>query len=97
MINLPAKHPSEAFTLTFDFTRLTTGIDSASVSISVDSAGMDASPEAMLDGAAQIIGTTVLQRVRGGVDLANYFFAATAVSGLDIWSAEALLPVRVKR
>lgn len=96
MINLPPKHPSEAFAVTFDFARLTTSIDSASVSVSL-AAGVDASPAAVLDGAAQVVGTTVLQRVRGGVDMANYFFLANAVSGLDTWSVEALLAVRVKR
>ncbi|GBL46218.1 hypothetical protein SFMTTN_2031 [Sulfuriferula multivorans] len=96
MTEFRPKHPSEAFALEFDFSRLTTSIDSATIAITVV-AGVDASPAAVLDGAAQIVGAVVYQRIRAGVDMTNYFFEANGVSGLDKWSIEALLPVRVKR
>lgn len=96
MIQFPSKHPYESFALAFDFSRLATTIDSATITISVAS-GVDASPADMLDGAAQIIGAVVYQRIRSGVDMTNYFFQASGVSGLDSWSIEALLPVRVRR
>lgn len=62
-----SKDPSEIITVTFDFTALATSVGSPVVSCSVFSGREDPGASAMLSGSPQITGTTVLQRVIGGL------------------------------
>jgi hypothetical protein len=61
------KDPSEAVTVTFDFSALATAISAPAVSIVQQSGRVHAGLEAMLSGEAQVSGLAVLQRVIGGV------------------------------
>lgn len=80
---LPSKYPTEKVVVTFDFSpSLASGETIASiVSVVVTvSAGVDASPAAILNGTAAIDATTsqmVLQPVQGGLDQINYDIKAT--------------------
>ena len=70
------KDPSEIVPLSFDFAALTDTPSAPIVSIARHSGAADASPSAMLQGAAQIIGTQVRQKITGGVAGATYLVKA---------------------
>lgn len=88
-----AKHPNARFAVAFRFGRLLDGVDSATLAIEA-MAGADAAPAAVLDGAPQISGADVFQRVRDGVSGVNYLITCTATRGDDRMVLQAVLPVR---
>lgn len=92
-----AKDPAEKLTATFDFSNEIAGgesISSASLACTVIS-GTDASPEQVLNGAATISGSSVLQPFQGGISGVTYDLrcVATLSSGRVLVLA-ATLPVR---
>jgi hypothetical protein len=102
MKQLSSVNPGETKTpLTFDFTSyLVQGETVTSAVCNVDVwAGTDASPSAILDGSATIVGgTTALQRVTGGIDGVDYRVRCLAttvgVSPARTIALVSLLPVR---
>lgn len=90
------KDPAEIVPLTFDFTALTDTPSSPVMSVARHSGTADASDlSLMLVGSPQVVGAKVLQKVQGGVDLANYKFRCD-VAGPDgcHWALAGLLPVQ---
>lgn len=87
------KDPWESVVVEFDFTGELVSIDSATVVVTPVN-GTDAGASAMLEGALQIIGSSVYQRVRNGVDKLNYKLRCEAVSGSDKRVRAGVLPVR---
>lgn len=61
------KYPGETVTVTFDFSALATACSNPVVNISVESGIVDASASSMISGAPQVSGTSILQRVTGGL------------------------------
>lgn len=94
---LDTKDPAERKLVVFDFAnQLEPGIAIASTTVQVTLAsGVDATPAALLDGAATIANDRVLQRVVGGANEALYQLRclATDASGL-VHLVSTLLPVR---
>ncbi len=92
------KDPAEVLTLGFDFgALLASGVTLSApvVTISVRG-GVDASPGAVLSGGASLNGSTVLQRVAGGVAGVTYLLRAQAdASDGSRYVLVGLLPVRV--
>ena len=90
---LPDKDPAESVVVEFAFDGELAAIDSAVVAVTL-AAGTDATPAALLDGALQIQGTSVLQRISGGVADANYRLHCTATHGEDVRVRAGIIPVR---
>lgn len=90
---LPDKDPAESVVLQFEFDGELVAIDAATVTVEVLD-GLDPAVATMLDGALQIQGTSVLQRVSAGVDLVNYKLRCTATHGVNVRVRAAVLPVR---
>lgn len=87
------KTPNEIVPLTFDFsavTDLVTAIVSLTISV-VD--GTDEAVAAMLDGAAQIQASSVVQLVKSGVDGVTYEVRCLAESGSERYELVGHLPV----
>lgn len=91
---LPDKDPAESVVVEFAFDGELSEIDSATMAIALLN-GADPDIAAMLDGALQIQGTSVLQRVSAGVDQVNYKLRCVATHGDDVRVRAAILPVRV--
>lgn len=66
------KDPSEVLDLGFNFGTLTGAPLAPVVTLAHHAGADDPAPEAMLFGAASVSGTTVIQRVQGGVVGADY-------------------------
>lgn len=66
------KDPAEVVDLGFDFSALTSAPTSPVVSAAFHSGAEDPAPEAILSGAAAVVGATVVQRVIGGVAGTDY-------------------------
>ena len=82
MIYFTPKDPGETEIFTFDFTAaLGTGesIITAAVACTVVS-GVDAGAAAMVDGAAQIDGTLVVQKIQAGISGNRYTLIATVTT-----------------
>lgn len=90
---LPDKDPAESVVVEFAFDGELAAIDSATVVATLLN-GADPDPAAMLDGLPQIQGTSVLQRVAGGVDQVNYKLRCTATHGEDVRVRAGIIPVR---
>lgn len=93
----PAKDPAEAFPVSFDFGDALIGAESISaVEIAVSTrSGTDATPAAILDGAAVQDGAEVVQRIQGGVDGASYLVRCEATTSTGrVLVVAAVLPVR---
>jgi hypothetical protein len=65
------KAPADYFAIGMDFRKRLSAISSATATVE-DLAGVDTDPSALLNGAPQISGTMVYQRVNPGVLGANY-------------------------
>lgn len=76
------KDPGESVVIDFDFSSELSGVDSATVAVSVYT-GTDPAPAAVLEGPLQILGKSVLQRVGGGVSGVSYKLRAVATKGSD--------------
>ena len=96
--NWPDKAPAEKVWLTYKYKRgLAPGETVVSVVISVSlKGGVDASPSAILDGAPVLLADgRVLQRVKGGVNLAAYRVRCDATtSDGQILVLAGVIPVR---
>ena len=90
---LPDKDPAESVVVEFAFDGELVAIDSAVVAVTLV-AGIDATPAALIVGLPQIQGTSVLQRISGGVVDANYRLLCTATRGADVRVRAGVLPVR---
>jgi hypothetical protein len=66
------KDPAEIITITFDFSALATAVSNPTITCTVFGSVADPSASAMLSGLPQISGTSVLQRVTGGISGATY-------------------------
>ena len=75
------KDPQEIVVLTFDFSGEAAAVSSPVVSVAHDSGEPDAAFASVLEGSAQVSGAKVLQRVKSGVDGANYLLRCEASDG----------------
>jgi len=66
------KDPSEIITVTFDFSGTATSCTNPSVAISVVAGREDSNASSMLSGTPQVDGTSILQRVIGGLNGNTY-------------------------
>jgi hypothetical protein len=66
------KDPSEIIVVSCDFAAVCAAPSNAVVTAQHDDGPADASPQALISGAAQINGTVVLQRLQGGVEGTAY-------------------------
>jgi len=89
------KDPAERFAVSFDFSSELAAITGATITVQT-LRGTDVAPEDVLDGAAQISGTTVLQRIKDGVHKATYKFRCEATDGTEVWVVTQALPVVIK-
>lgn len=71
-MSLTPKDPAEIIVVSFDFAALAAVVQSPVVTAEVVSGVADATPGALLSGAAQVDGAQVLQQVVGGVAGATY-------------------------
>lgn len=88
------KYVAESVVLEFDFSSELDSIDSATMAISVEGSKPDAAAAAVLDGAHQISGKLVLQRISGGVSGVKYHFVCLATGGFDKIVREGSVMVR---
>lgn len=97
-LTLPIKDPLERVPLTFDFTAELGSAESIStIAIVMEQlvAGVDASPNAVLDGAPIIAGKTAVQWLQGGQSGASYRLRAVGTSSQGrVVVLRAVLPVR---
>lgn len=95
-ISFDAKDPAEVVTLAFDFAALSGALALSAPVVSVTVAsGTDASPSAILSGAASVSGTQVLQRVQAGVLQVTYKLKAQIdLADGSRYVLAGLLPVR---
>lgn len=86
---LPQTDPWENPVVEFDFAGELASIDSATVTIAPGGAGL-------LDGALQIIGASVFQRIKSAAttDKTNYTLRCEAQGGADRRVRSAILPAR---
>ncbi len=86
-LNFPLKWPSQSAVLTFDFAARLAGAtitSIVSVTVTVEE-GVDPTPMAILNGAAAISGTAVLQPVQGGVYGVRYLIVVIVnTSNVDL-------------
>ena len=90
-----SKDPAEKFAVSFDFSAEMAAITGATITVQT-LRGTDVAPDALLDGVAQIVGATVLQRVKDGVNKATYKFRCEATDGTELWVITQALPVLAK-
>lgn len=91
---LDEKAPVENPVVEFDFTGELGPIVGTPLITVTPINGADAGAVAMLSGALQISGSTVLQRVVNGLDNINYKLVCEAFDGVNIRVRAAILPVR---
>lgn len=94
---MPIKDPAESVVIEFDFSAELASIGSASTSASVYGDGTDPDVATLLEGAPQISGTSVLQRVRkdSGIAGLDYKLRCVATTGADVIVRADVMPVRV--
>jgi len=92
----PIKDPAESVVMEFDFSSEMAAISSASVAVSIYGSGTDPAVATVLDGALQISGTSVFQRVHNGVHGVDYALRCLATSGSDILLRADVMPVRAE-
>ena len=91
-VRFDTKAPGEDITCEFSFAAI--GVPATPV-IDIDVlSGTDASPEALRLGSPAINGSTVLQRITGGLDGVDYVIKCWAQIGADRYLIDAILPVR---
>ena len=89
------KDPAERFAVSFDFSAELTTITGATVTVQT-LRGTDVAPENVLDGAAQIDGAKVLQRIKAGQHKCTYKLRCEATDGVETWVITQALPVVTK-
>ena len=90
-----SKDPAEKFAVSFDFSAELSAITSATVTVTT-LRGTDVAPSDVLDGAAHVSGTTVLQRIKAGTHKCSYKFRCEATDGIEVWVITQALPVETK-
>lgn len=90
-----SKDPAEEFAVEFDFSSELSEITAATVTI-VTQRGTDETPENVLVGDPQVTGTTVRQRIQGGLHKCTYKFRCEATDGTETWVITQGLPVLTK-
>lgn len=93
---LDAKHPFEDPVLEFDFEGELGPVSGTPVITVTPINGTDPDALDMLDGAFQISGTSVFQRVSNGLNNINYELLCKASDGTNNRVRRAILPVREK-
>lgn len=88
------KDPAESVVVTFDFSSELASVGGAVVSVLVLGDGVDPDVGAMADGALQISGATVLQRISSGIHGLDYKLRCVATTGSDVIVRADTLPVR---
>ncbi|MBI3157600.1 MAG: hypothetical protein HYZ20_19645 [Burkholderiales bacterium] len=89
------KDPSEVLDLGFDFASLTAAPLSPVVTIARHAGADDPAPEAVLSGAPNVSGATVIQRVLGGVAGTDYVLRCQVQDATgQIYVLSGVLPVR---
>ena len=89
---LDPKDPSEAYAVEFKFDRVLSSITEATCSVSL-LAGADASSSDVLDGLPQIGGSSVYQRVHGGIPGCTYKLRCEATDGTETYVLTASIGV----
>lgn len=91
------KGPVDVIVVTFNFARRATSVSNPHITVTLDSGPADPAPQAILSGAAQVVGATVLQQVVGGLDGCNYRLSCEVdlPGGLHA-SKSGILPVRTQ-
>lgn len=92
MTDWPNKDPSENFLVEFDFSKSTTSITSATVTVTLLS-GTDASPASILVGQPSFFEALVRQRLNAGVPGCRYSFKCVASNGTDTFVLETTMAV----
>ena len=92
MQSLEPKDPAEAYAVEFKFDRVLASIVSATCTVSL-LGGTDASPDALLNGAAQISGTSVYQRIKSGETGCTYKLRCEATDGTETYVLTASIGV----
>ena len=90
----PIKDPAESVVIEFDFTGEMSAIGTAVVEIDTMDGAVDPGVASMRDGAHQIVGTKVLQRVSYGVSGINYAWRCLAINGSDKILLADVMPVK---
>lgn len=93
----PAKDPEEQLVVGFDFAPdLATGETVVAQAVAITTrSGTDASPAAVLDGAASRSGAVVSQAVQAGTDGVSYLIRCAATTSMDrVLVLAGVLPVR---
>ncbi len=91
---MQSKDPSESVVLEFDFSGELASISGATVTAAIAGNGADPDIAYVVDGAAQISGTSVLQRMSAGVAGLNYRMRCEATDGSNIIVRSDIVPVR---
>lgn len=92
MQSLEPKDPTERYAVEFKFDRVLSTITNATCTVSLLS-GTDASYADLLDGSAQISGTSVYQRVKSGVAGCTYKIRCEATDGTETYVLTASIGV----
>lgn len=92
MQSLEPKDPAEAYAVEFKFDRVLSSITGATCTVSL-LAGTDTTPSALLDGAAQISGTSVYQRIQSGEAGCTYKLRCEATDGTETYVLTASMGV----
>lgn len=95
MQSLEPKDPSEAYAVEFKFDRVLSSITVASCTVSLLS-GTDASYTDLLNGSAQISGTSVYQRIKSGATGCTYKLQCEASDGTETYILTASIGVVTK-
>lgn len=92
---IPIKDPAESVVIEFDFSKELSSIDSAEVEVYIHGDGIDRTvPSNLIDGTHVITGTSVYQRVSGGISGVDYRMKCIAVSGNDVIVVSDVMRVR---
>lgn len=89
------KDPAETYPIEFNFSAVMSSVTGATVTVSVVG-GVDESPGDVLDGAPQMTGAKVYQRIKAGVAGCIYKLRCEATDGANVYAVTDNLPVRVK-
>lgn len=92
MKQLEPKDPAEAYAVEFKFDRVLSSVTGATVAVSLLSV-TDATPETLLDGAAQTSGASVYQRIKSGVGGCTYKLRCEATDGTETYVMTASIGV----
>jgi phage gp36-like protein len=92
------KDPGDSIVVEFDFSASATGLTGTpTIAVQVSDALADPTPADILSGTVTVVGTTVRQRIVGGITGLDYFLQCTAVSSNgDTLTIESILPVRAR-